>query len=80
MNDNHDQERAEKIAAMQAKIDEGMASGVSPYSVSEIFDMARAEKIATMQAVVTDSLASGTSGRSMADVLDIAKASASPAS
>lgn len=38
-----DQERAEKIAAMQTKIDEGLASGVSPYTVSEIFDMARAE-------------------------------------
>ncbi len=38
-----DQVRAEKIAAMQAKIDEGMASGVSPYTVAEIFDMARAE-------------------------------------
>ncbi len=38
-----DQERAEKIAAMQKKIDEAIASGVSPYSVSEIFDMARAE-------------------------------------
>ena len=38
-----DQERSEKIAAMQAKIDEGMASGVSPYTVSDIFVMARAE-------------------------------------
>ncbi len=38
-----DQERAEKIAAMQKKIDEGIASGVSPYSVADIFDMARAE-------------------------------------
>jgi antitoxin ParD1/3/4 len=38
-----DQERAEKIAAMQAKITEGINSGISPHSISEIFDMARAE-------------------------------------
>ncbi|ESQ80648.1 type II toxin-antitoxin system ParD family antitoxin [Asticcacaulis sp. YBE204] len=36
-----DQTRAEKITAMQAKIDEGMASGISPHSVSEILEMAR---------------------------------------
>ena len=38
-----DQERSEKIAAMQVKITEGLASGVSPHTLSEIFDMARAE-------------------------------------
>ena len=38
-----DQERSEKIAAMQIKINEGLASGVSPHTLSEIFDMARAE-------------------------------------
>ena len=38
-----DQARAEKIAAMQAKITEGLNSGVSPHTLSEIFDMARAE-------------------------------------
>ena len=38
-----DQERTEKIAALQAKIDEGRAGGISPYTVSEIFDMARAD-------------------------------------
>ena len=38
-----DQARAEKITALQAKIDEGRAGGISPYSVSEIFDMARAD-------------------------------------
>jgi len=68
-----DQERAEKIAAVQVKIDEGMASGISPYSVSEIFDRARAEKIAAMQAVVSNSLGGGISGRSMAEILEIAK-------
>lgn len=60
-------QRSEKIAAMQTKIDEGMASGVSPHSVSDMFAMARAEKIAAMQAVATDSLASGIRGRSMAE-------------
>jgi antitoxin ParD1/3/4 len=38
-----DQERAEKIAAMQTHFDEGMASGVSPHSFDEIIDIARAE-------------------------------------
>ncbi len=38
-----DQERADKIAALQTKIDEGRASGISPYSVSEIFERARAD-------------------------------------
>jgi len=38
-----DQARTEKIAALQTKIDEARASGISPYSVSEIFDMARAD-------------------------------------
>jgi len=38
-----DQVRAEQIAAMQAKIDEGLASGVSDLSVSDVFAMARAE-------------------------------------
>ncbi len=41
--DRRDQERADKIVSMQAKIDEGRASGISPYSVSEIFDMARTD-------------------------------------
>jgi len=45
-----DQIKAEKIAAMQVKIDEAMASGVSPYSVKEIFDMARAEHAARKKA------------------------------
>ena len=38
-----DQERAEKIAAMQAMIDEGRASGPSPYSFEETIQMAREE-------------------------------------
>ncbi len=46
-----DQIRAEKIAAMQVKIDEAMASGVSLHSVSEIFDMARAEHARRAKAV-----------------------------
>lgn len=33
-----DQERADKIAAMQKLVDESMASGVSSRSVEEIFD------------------------------------------
>ena len=45
-----DQIKAEKIAAMQVKIDEAMASGISPYSVKEIFDMARAEHAARKKA------------------------------
>ena len=38
-----DQERSEKITAMQIKIDEGLASGISARNVSDIFEMARAE-------------------------------------
>ena len=38
-----DRERAEKIAAMQAKITEGLNSGVSPHSMQEILAMARAK-------------------------------------
>ncbi|WP_443750071.1 type II toxin-antitoxin system ParD family antitoxin [Asticcacaulis solisilvae] len=38
-----DQVRAEQIAAMQAKIDEGLASGVSSHTLPEIFELARAE-------------------------------------
>jgi antitoxin ParD1/3/4 len=45
-----DQERAEKIAALQAKITEGLASGISPHSVAEIFDMARAEHAKRLKA------------------------------
>jgi antitoxin ParD1/3/4 len=37
-----DQERAEKIAAMQAKITEGLASGVSHLTMDEIMQKARA--------------------------------------
>lgn len=36
-----DQERAEKIAALQAAIDEGRASGVSDRSISDILAMAK---------------------------------------
>lgn len=36
-----DQERSDKIAAMQKLIDEGLASGVSTHSKDEIFEMAR---------------------------------------
>ncbi|MFP1129510.1 type II toxin-antitoxin system ParD family antitoxin [Asticcacaulis sp. W401b] len=36
-----DQERAEKIAALQAKIDEGLSSGISPHTVDDILDRAR---------------------------------------
>ena len=36
-----DQERLEKIAAMQALIDEGLASGVSALSVDQILQVAR---------------------------------------
>lgn len=45
-----DQERAEKIAALQAKITEGLSSGISPHSVAEIFDMARAEHAKRLKA------------------------------
>lgn len=38
-----DQVRAEHIAAMQTKIDEGLASGVSDLSVSDVFALAREE-------------------------------------
>jgi len=38
-----DQERTEKIAALQAKIDEGRASGISPRSFEEIRQAAREE-------------------------------------
>jgi antitoxin ParD1/3/4 len=38
-----DQEKAEKIAALQAKIDEGRASGISPRSLEEIHEAAREE-------------------------------------
>ena len=38
-----DQERTEKIAAMQAMIDEARASGPSPYSFEEVRQMARDE-------------------------------------
>ena len=38
-----DQVRAEQIAAMQSKINEGLASGVSDLTVSDVFAMARAE-------------------------------------
>jgi antitoxin ParD1/3/4 len=38
-----DQERSEKIAAMQVKVDEAIASGISPLSFEEIIDRARAE-------------------------------------
>jgi len=38
-----DQERAEKIATMQVKITEGLASGVSSHSMADIFNMAREE-------------------------------------
>ncbi|ESQ87366.1 hypothetical protein ABAC460_20290 [Asticcacaulis sp. AC460] len=44
-----DQVRADKIAAMQVKIIEGLNSGISPYSISEIFDMARAEHASRVQ-------------------------------
>ncbi|MEJ1161389.1 type II toxin-antitoxin system ParD family antitoxin [Prosthecomicrobium sp. N25] len=37
-----DQERAEKIAAMQALIEEGMASGISTRTIDEIVEDARA--------------------------------------
>lgn len=37
-----DQERAEKIAAMQANITEGLASGVSQLTMDEILQKARA--------------------------------------
>ncbi|ESQ74521.1 type II toxin-antitoxin system ParD family antitoxin [Asticcacaulis sp. AC402] len=36
-----DKERAEKIAAMQAKITEGLNSGISPHSFEEIMAIAR---------------------------------------
>ncbi|EGF91096.1 copG/Arc/MetJ family transcriptional regulator [Asticcacaulis biprosthecium C19] len=36
-----DQERAEKIAAMQVKITEGINSGISPHSFDEIMAIAR---------------------------------------
>ncbi len=36
-----DQERTDKIAAMQTLIDEGLASGISTLSKDEIFEMAR---------------------------------------
>ena len=45
-----DQERAEKIAALQAKITEGLSSGISPHSAAEIFDMARAEHAKRLKA------------------------------
>jgi len=35
-----DQERHTKIAAMQALVDDGFASGISPRSVEQIFDEA----------------------------------------
>jgi antitoxin ParD1/3/4 len=38
-----DQVRAEKIAAMQASITEGLNSGVSQHTLSEIFELARSE-------------------------------------
>jgi len=38
-----DQERADKIAAMQRLVDEGMASGVSEQSFDEIIAEARSE-------------------------------------
>lgn len=40
-----DQERAEKIAAMQVKITEGLASGISPLSMNEILEKARAKAL-----------------------------------
>jgi antitoxin ParD1/3/4 len=40
-----DQERSEKIAAMQIKITEGLASGISPLSVDEILEKARAKAL-----------------------------------
>jgi len=36
-----DQERADKIAAMQQFIDEGLASGISEHSMDEILAIAR---------------------------------------
>ncbi len=48
-----DQVRAEQIAAMQAKIDEGLASGVSDLSVSDVFAMARAEHARRQKAAKT---------------------------
>ena len=38
-----DQERSEKIVAMQVKITEGLASGISPLSMDEILEKARAK-------------------------------------
>ena len=40
-----DQERSEKIAAMQVKITEGLASGISPLSMDEILEKARAKAL-----------------------------------
>lgn len=37
----HDQERADKLAAMQKLIDDGLASGVSELSAGEILRIAR---------------------------------------
>ena len=36
-----DQERADKIAAMQRLVDEGLASGISEHSMDEILAIAR---------------------------------------
>lgn len=38
-----DQERADKIRAMQQAIDEGIASGVSKHSMTDILEIARRE-------------------------------------
>ncbi|MEM1132934.1 MAG: type II toxin-antitoxin system ParD family antitoxin [Pseudomonadota bacterium] len=38
----HDQERAQKIAAMQKLVDEGLASGISERSMDEILADAKA--------------------------------------
>lgn len=42
-----EQERADKIAAMQALVDEGRASGVSDKSVDDIIAAAREKFVAT---------------------------------
>lgn len=41
-----DQEYAEKLAVLQAEIDKGFASGVSPRSIDEIFDGIRQRRSA----------------------------------
>lgn len=44
-----DEERAQKLAAFQRAIDEGIASGISERSIDEIFADARAKSIKALE-------------------------------